>query len=72
MMQDLVVAGCPYCGERLELLIDPSGGSQEYTEDCQVCCQPMVVRVTYSQTETDTEVETETVSVELLQEDDAF
>jgi hypothetical protein len=36
---------CPYCGERIELLIDCSAGSQEYVEDCQVCCRPMEVRV---------------------------
>lgn len=37
---------CPYCGERIELAIDCSAGSQDYIEDCQVCCRPMVVRVT--------------------------
>ncbi|AMO67631.1 MAG: hypothetical protein ACJA1T_000378 [Zhongshania aliphaticivorans] len=34
---------CPYCGERIELLIDTSEGAQTYVEDCQVCCQPMVI-----------------------------
>ncbi len=34
---------CPYCGEILELLIDRSVPRQQYTEDCAVCCQPMVV-----------------------------
>ncbi len=37
---------CPYCGEQITLVIDCSAGSQQYIEDCQVCCQPMVVRVT--------------------------
>ena len=37
---------CPYCGEPLELYVDPSGGStQKYVEDCAVCCQPMEVIV---------------------------
>jgi hypothetical protein len=36
---------CPYCGERIEVEIDCSAGSQDYIEDCQVCCRPMVVRV---------------------------
>jgi hypothetical protein len=40
---------CPYCGERISLLIDSSAGSQHYIEDCQVCCQPMVVLVTVDQ-----------------------
>jgi len=37
---------CPYCGERIGLEIDCSAGSQDYIEDCQVCCRPMVVRLT--------------------------
>jgi hypothetical protein len=35
---------CPYCGESIALLIDPSVPQQAYVEDCQVCCQPMLVR----------------------------
>jgi transcription elongation factor Elf1 len=38
-------ASCPYCGEHISLLIDCSDVEQTYTEDCQVCCQPMVVEV---------------------------
>ncbi|MFK3719074.1 CPXCG motif-containing cysteine-rich protein [Pseudomonas fulva] len=33
---------CPYCGERVETYVDLSGGDQVYTEDCQVCCRPIV------------------------------
>ena len=36
---------CPYCGETFETGVDASGGSQEYIEDCQVCCRPIVFRV---------------------------
>lgn len=32
---------CPYCGESFETLVDPSGGSGAYIEDCEVCCQPI-------------------------------
>lgn len=32
---------CPYCGERLLILIDPSMAHQHYIEDCQVCCRPI-------------------------------
>jgi hypothetical protein len=46
-LSDGVRVSCPYCGESVELLVDPSGGmSQEYVEDCEVCCRPWVVRVT--------------------------
>lgn len=37
---------CPYCWERLTLLLDLSVPEQEYIEDCQVCCQPMNIRYT--------------------------
>ncbi len=43
-MDELVT--CPYCGEELELFLDEGGGgSQDYIEDCQVCCKPMRVTV---------------------------
>ena len=39
---------CPYCGEVNEIALDPGGGpTQEYLEDCQVCCRPWQVRVRY-------------------------
>lgn len=39
---------CPYCGEASSIALDPgSGASQEYVEDCPVCCQPWTVRVHY-------------------------
>ena len=39
---------CPYCGESLTIAVDPGGGTeQEYVEDCEVCCRPWAVRVTY-------------------------
>lgn len=37
---------CQYCGESLTVLIDPQDAGQQYIEDCQVCCQPMVFNVT--------------------------
>ncbi|NNE44017.1 MAG: CPXCG motif-containing cysteine-rich protein [Gemmatimonadetes bacterium] len=40
-----VDASCPYCGVSLELLVDVSAGAQHYVEDCEVCCNPMEVRV---------------------------
>lgn len=33
--------GCPYCGETIEVLLDPSDAGQQYIEDCQVCCKPI-------------------------------
>jgi hypothetical protein len=40
---------CPYCGETITVLLDPgSGATQEYVEDCEVCCRPWRVRVRYN------------------------
>jgi hypothetical protein len=36
---------CPYCGETFETSLDTSGGTQEYIEDCQVCCRPIVFQI---------------------------
>jgi hypothetical protein len=42
------VVFCPYCGESVELSVDPGGGSlQEYVEDCEVCCNPWNVTVRF-------------------------
>lgn len=40
------IVQCPYCGESIEILVDPSDPSEEYIEDCQVCCRPITMRVT--------------------------
>ena len=37
---------CPYCGETIEILVDPSEEHQSYIEDCQVCCRPITMHVT--------------------------
>ena len=39
-------AVCPYCWETIELELDLSAGDQTYSEDCSVCCQPLLVRLT--------------------------
>lgn len=42
-MSDLLeqIVACPYCGESIDVLIEPSEAQQEYIEDCQVCCRPI-------------------------------
>jgi hypothetical protein len=43
---EVASASCPYCGEVVELSVDPGGRAhQEYVEDCPVCCRPWRVRV---------------------------
>jgi hypothetical protein len=36
-----VTVQCPYCWEQFNLLVDASVESQEYVEDCEVCCRPI-------------------------------
>lgn len=52
---------CPYCAEAIEVLIDNSVLEQRYTEDCQVCCRPIIFDVMVSGVD---------VSVSLSREDD--
>jgi DNA replicative helicase MCM subunit Mcm2 (Cdc46/Mcm family) len=45
-MQNEATYVCNSCGEEIVVPIDLSGGeSQEYVEDCPVCCRPNVVHV---------------------------
>jgi len=35
---------CPFCLEKISMLIDVSvNGVQTYTEDCEVCCHPILI-----------------------------
>ena len=36
-----VAVQCPYCWEKISLLVDTSIEMQEYIEDCEVCCRPI-------------------------------
>ena len=48
LLQEIDIC-CVYCGETISILADPSVEIQEYTEDCQVCCRPMIVEVAVDQ-----------------------
>ena len=43
---------CPYCGETVSLVLDPELEAEPYTEDCEVCCRPMVVSFSFTSGET--------------------
>lgn len=36
---------CPYCGEIIDVLLNREETGQEYIEDCQVCCKPIVFSI---------------------------
>lgn len=41
---DLVVVDCPWCGEPVELLLEPELEG-EMVHDCEVCCRPWSLTV---------------------------
>lgn len=41
---------CPHCGENVDTDPDLGGGrSQQYIEDCAVCCRPNQIYASYSE-----------------------
>jgi len=49
---DTVSAQCPYCGEQVDVAVEPVGASNEhYVEDCPVCCRPWEVFVSRDESE---------------------
>jgi len=38
---------CPYCWEEVSMLLDPSV-STKYVEDCEVCCNPIEINVSFN------------------------
>jgi len=45
-MEEVASYVCDSCGEEISLSIDQTAGeSQQFVEDCPVCCRPMVIRI---------------------------
>ena len=44
-MDDVFLVMCPYCGEQVEIYLEPDVGGS-FVQDCEVCCNPWRVRVT--------------------------
>lgn len=34
---------CPYCWQRISMIVDVSIAEQSYIEDCEVCCNPIQI-----------------------------
>lgn len=43
--------GCPYCWEEISMLLDPSIAQQNYVEDCEICCNPIEIRLRFEERE---------------------
>ena len=39
---------CPYCWERISMILDSSEEDSDYIEDCEVCCRPIVLSFRFS------------------------
>ena len=43
-MNDSFSVSCPYCGENVEIYLE-SDVQGSFVQDCEVCCNPWMVRV---------------------------
>jgi hypothetical protein len=43
MIQEEYFFICPYCWQRISMLLDLSVAQQSYVEDCEVCCNPIQI-----------------------------
>lgn len=51
---------CSRCGQENVTEVDITGGfSQEYIEDCQVCCSPNLLRIMFNESTKNLDVEVE-------------
>ena len=45
-MDDVFEVECPYCGESLEIYLEPDVRGT-LVQDCEVCCNPWLLRVVW-------------------------
>ena len=43
-MDDSFIVTCPYCGEEVEIYVEPDVRGT-FVQDCEVCCNPWQLRV---------------------------
>ena len=44
MVPDTFLVECPYCGEEIEIYVEPDVRGS-FVQDCEVCCNPWLVRM---------------------------
>jgi len=49
-MESLFVVACPYCGEDVEIYLEPDVQGA-FIQDCEVCCNPWQLRVSFDEGE---------------------
>ena len=35
---------CPYCWEKISMILDSYEEQSDYVEDCEVCCRPIEIK----------------------------
>ena len=43
-MDDAFAVSCPFCGEEVEIYVEPDARGC-FLQDCEVCCNPWTVKV---------------------------
>lgn len=46
MIEDRFFVTCPYCGEEVEIYVEPDVEGT-LVQDCEVCCNPWVLHVSF-------------------------
>ena len=54
-MDDSFSVTCPYCGEQVEIYVEPDVRGT-FVQDCEVCCNPWRLRVVRRGSEREVEV----------------
>jgi Cysteine-rich CPXCG len=54
-VDDQFYVNCPYCGEQVEIYLEPDVRGT-FVQDCEVCCNPWRVRVVGSGVDRDVEI----------------
>jgi len=42
---------CPHCWETISMLLDTSLTNSQYIEDCEVCCNPIQIKINFLNSE---------------------
>jgi hypothetical protein len=41
MSLEFIDVQCPYCWERIDIEVESGMGTQDFIQDCTVCCRPI-------------------------------
>ena len=59
-MQTTAEYYCAFCGEASTTFVDLSAGStQSYIEDCQVCCRPNILYISFDEETLEVTIQTD-------------